>query len=110
VASIRQLTNGTQASLRRFLWSGNQLCEERDAAGAVTKRIRPGHANRRGAGAGSYFYTRIILARFASWTTTAGSIRAATPTIPMAAEQTNGDLDADFGFAGMFWSPEPRFR
>src|SRR5262249_10584746 len=40
--SIRQLTNGVQASLRRFLWCDGELCQERDASGAVlTKRFFP---------------------------------------------------------------------
>jgi len=108
VASIRQLTNGTQASLRRFLWSGNQLCEERDAAGAVTKRyFDQGMQIVGGAGAGSYFYTRDHLGSIRELTDTAGSIRARYSYDPYGRRtKLTGDLDADFGFAGMFWSPE----
>ena len=39
MVSIRQLTNGSEVSFRRFVWCGDEICEERDAAGAVTKRF-----------------------------------------------------------------------
>ncbi|MGO9204457.1 MAG: RHS repeat-associated core domain-containing protein [Limisphaerales bacterium] len=108
LASIRQLTNGTQASLRRFLWSGNQLCEERDASGAVTKRyFGQGVQIVSGASAGSYFYTRDHLGSIRELTDTAGSIRARYSYDPYGRRtKLTGDLEADFGFAGMFWSPE----
>ena len=41
MASIRKLVNGSEVSFRRFVWCDNQICEERDAAGAVTKRFFP---------------------------------------------------------------------
>jgi RHS repeat-associated protein len=108
LASIQQLTNGTQASLRRFLWSGSRLCEERDASGTVTKRyFDRGMQIVSGAGAGSYFYTRDHLGSIRELIDTAGSVRARYSYDPYGRRtKIAGDLDADFGFAGMFWSPE----
>ncbi len=108
LVAIQQLTNGTQASLRRFLWSGDQLCEERDASGVVTKRyFDQGMQIVGGADAGSYFYTRDHLGSIRELTDTAGSIRARYSYDPYGRRtKVTGDLDADFGFAGMFWSPE----
>jgi RHS repeat-associated protein len=108
LVAIQQLTNGTQASWRRFLWCGNQLCEERDASGAVTKRyFDRGMQIVGGTGAGSYFYTRDHLGSIRELTDTTGSIRARYSYDPYGRRtKLTGDLDADFGFAGMFWSPE----
>jgi YD repeat-containing protein len=41
MASIRKLAGGFQVSFRRFVWCANKLCEERDAAGGLTKRFLP---------------------------------------------------------------------
>jgi YD repeat-containing protein len=57
--AIRQHVNGVEVSRRRFVWCGGEICEERNAAGAVTKRFLPqGVKIESGAGAGTYFYTR----------------------------------------------------
>jgi YD repeat-containing protein len=59
LASLRRLTNGIEASFRRLVWRGAQICEERDASGAVTKRFfNQGVKVETGPAAGSYFYTR----------------------------------------------------
>ena len=56
---IRQLTNGTETSRRRLLWLGDGVREERDAAGAVTKRyFQQGVKIETGPNAGAYYYTR----------------------------------------------------
>src|ERR1043165_2540052 len=39
LASIRKLVNGSEVSLRHFVWCDEKICEERDASGAVTKRF-----------------------------------------------------------------------
>jgi RHS repeat-associated protein len=108
LASIRLLTNGTQASLRRFIWYGNHICEERDAAGTVTKRFfANGVRIESGSNAGSYYYTRDHLGSIREVTDSGGNVRARYAYDPYGRRvRLLGDIDADFGFAGMFWAAE----
>jgi RHS repeat-associated protein len=109
LASIRQLQNGSQVSLRRFVWSNNRISEERDMSGTnITKRFYPqGVALETGPTAGAYYYTRDHLGSVRELTDSAGNVRARYSYDPFGREtKVSGDLDADFGFAGMFWSPE----
>jgi RHS repeat-associated protein len=60
-----------------------------------------------GADAGRYFYTRDHLGSIRELIDTSGSVRARYSYDPYGRRtKLTGDLDADFGFAGMFWSPE----
>ena len=77
LTSIRLLTNGVEASLRQFVWCGRELCEERDAAGAVTKRyFRQGMKLEGGPMAGNYYYTRDHLGSIREVTDSSGNVRA----------------------------------
>jgi YD repeat-containing protein len=59
MTTIRQLTNGFEASFRRFIWCDSTICEERNASDTVTKRyFAQGMKVESGATAGNYFYTR----------------------------------------------------
>ena len=106
--SIRQLTNGSQASLRQFVWCGDKICEERNASGAVTKRyFKHGLSIVSGPTAGNYYYTRDHLGSIRELTDSNGTVRAEYDYDPFGRRtRLSGDMDADFGFAGMFWSPE----
>ena len=108
LASIRLLTNGVEASFRRFLWRGGLIREERDAAGVVTKRFfSQGMKVESGLQAGNYFYTRDHLGSIRELTDDSGSVRARYAYDPYGRRtKLSGDVDADFGFAGMFWSAE----
>jgi RHS repeat-associated protein len=109
VASIQQLQNAALISSRRFVWIGNQIAEERDASGSnVTKRFFPqGVQLATGTNAGSYYYTRDHLGSVRELTDSAGNARARYSYDPFGRmTKVTGDLDADFGFAGMLWSPE----
>jgi RHS repeat-associated protein len=109
VASIQQLQNGAQISSRRFVWIGKQIAEERDGSGSnVTKRFFPqGVLLTTGTNAGSYYYTRDHLGSVRELTDSAGNLRARYSYDPYGrTTKLTGDLDADFGFAGMLWSPE----
>ncbi|HYG22075.1 MAG TPA: RHS repeat-associated core domain-containing protein [Verrucomicrobiae bacterium] len=105
---IRKLVNGLQVSHRRFLWCGDRICEERDAAGSVTKRYFPhGMTIESGPNAGSFFYTRDHLGSVRELTDSAGNVRARYDYDPFGRQiKMGGDLESDFRFAGMFWSPE----
>ncbi len=108
VSSLRMLTNGSEASLRRFLWCDNDLCEERDSLGAVTKRFFPqGVRLETGPNAGNYFYTRDHLGSIREVTDSGGNVRARYAYDPFGRRtRLAGDLEADFGFTGLFWVNE----
>jgi RHS repeat-associated protein len=108
LASLRQLLNGSEVSRRCFLWSDNQLCEERDVASVVTKRFfHEGMKVETGPNAGSYYYTRDHLGSVHELTDASGVVRARYAYDPYGRQtRLSGDVEADFGFAGMFWCPE----
>ena len=108
LAGIRLLTNGVQASEREFVWSDNDIVEERDASGALTKRFfRQGVQIETGPGAGAYFYTRDHLGSIRDLIDGSGNIRAHYSYDPYGRRtKITGDVDADFGFTGLFWSSE----
>ena len=108
VVSIRKLTNGSEVSLRLLVWSDNELCEERNAAGEVTKRFFPqGMRLDTGPNSGDYFYTRDHLGSIHELTDSSGNVRARYVYDPFGRKtKLTGDIQADFGFAGMFWITE----
>jgi RHS repeat-associated protein len=108
LVGIRQLVNGTEVSRRQFVWWGRSMREERDPTGAVTKRFFPqGVKLETGPNAGRYFYTRDHLGSIRELTDAGGNVRARYAYDPFGRRmKVSGDLDADFGFAGMFWSAE----
>jgi RHS repeat-associated protein len=104
--SIRHLTNGVEVTFRRFVWCDGEICEERNAAGSVTKRFFPqGMKVETGPNAGNYFYTRDHLGSIRELTDSAGNVRVRYAYDPYGRRtKLSGDMEADFGFAGMFWS------
>ncbi len=106
--AIRELVNGSEVSHRRFVWCDAEICEERDAAGAVTKRFFPqGMKVESGPAAGNYFYPRDHLGSIRELTDSSGNVRARYAYDPWGRRtKLTGDVEADFGFAGMFWSAE----
>jgi RHS repeat-associated protein len=107
--SIRKLVNASEVSLRKFVWCGGHICEERDASGAnVTKRFLPqGVKLETGPHAGVYYYTRDHLGSIREVTDGAGVVRARYTYDPFGRRsKIVGDVDSDFGFAGMFYSSE----
>lgn len=108
MVSIRQLTNGIEASFRRFVWCDEEICEERNTAGAVTKRFfARGMKQETGPNAGNYFYTRDHLGSIREVIDADGDVRARYAYDPYGRRtRLTGDVDAEFGFAGTFRSPE----
>jgi RHS repeat-associated protein len=95
---------GNSTSVKKFVWCGNEICEERDANNTVTKRFFPeGEQRIGGVDAGDYYYTRDHL----------GSIREVTDST--GAVVSRFDYDAwgnqvvvsgslfDFGFTGHYF-------
>jgi RHS repeat-associated protein len=106
--AIRHLINGSEVSHRHFLWCGSEICEERDATGVVVKRFFPqGVKIETGPVTGTFYYTYDHLGSIRELTDSSGNVRARYAYDPYGRRtKVGGDLDADFGFAGMFWSPE----
>src|SRR6185503_5475129 len=105
---IRQLVNGSEVSFRRFVWRAGHVCEERDTAGAVTKLFFPqGVKVLSGPVTGDFFYTRDHLGSIRELTDGSGNVRARYAYDPYGRRiRLSGDMEADFGFADMFWSSE----
>lgn len=109
LAGIRQLTNSVQTSFRRFMWCDQKICQERDETGStVSKRFyEQGMKIETGPKAGSYFYTRDHLGSVRELVDGGGVVRARYSYDPYGrSAKLSGDLDSDFGFAGMFRSVE----
>jgi RHS repeat-associated protein len=108
LVGIRQLQSGVEVSHRFLLWIGGQISEEHDTNGTVTKRFfAQGVKLLTGTNAGSYLYTRDHLGSIRELTDSSGNVRARYSYDPFGRRtKVSGDLDADFGFAGMFWSSE----
>jgi RHS repeat-associated protein len=108
LVGIRQLVNGAEVSHRLFVWDGGRLAEERDTNGVVTKQFFPqGVRVVSGPNAGPFYYTRDHLGSIRELTDATGAVRARYAYDPFGGRtKVSGDMDADFGFAGMFWSAE----
>ncbi len=74
----------------------------------VTKRFfAQGVKLETGPKAGTYYYTRDHLGSIRELTDAGGNVRARYAYDPYGRRtKVSGDVDADFGFAGMFWSSE----
>jgi RHS repeat-associated protein len=107
-AGIRQLINGSEVSNRRLLWCESDICEERNAVGAVTERFfAQGTKVEAGATPGSFFYTRDHLGSIRELVDATGAIRARYSYDPFGRRtRVSGDLEADFGFGRMFVASE----
>lgn len=105
---IRQLVNGAEVSNRRFVWCDNKICEERTPAGIVSKRFfLQGMKVETGSAQGSYYYTCDHLGSIRELTDSGGTVMARYSYDPFGRRtRLVGDVDGDFGFAGMFWGTE----
>lgn len=103
---ITEKDGGNVISEKRFLWSGNELCEERDPSGAVvTKRLfREGEQRVGGSDAGIYFHTQDHLGSVKQLTDASGTVRASFDYTPWGQQsKLTGDLDCDIGFTGFYF-------
>jgi RHS repeat-associated protein len=108
LARIRQLVADSEVSERWFVWSDNDIAVERTPNGNVSKRFYvQGMRMETGAALGSYFYARDHLGSIRELTDDNGNVRARY-SYDLFGRRTrlSGDLETDFGFAGMFWSME----
>lgn len=96
---IVEKTSGSVTSTKKFVWVGNRMAEERDAAGTtVTRRF-----NDQGEqiGGTAYFYAKDHLGSIRELTDTTGAIRARYTYDPYGVRtKVSGDLDASLGYTG----------
>lgn len=95
--------NGAVVQDRRFVWCGLQICEERDATGAiVVKRFTAeGVQTLQGPNAGNFLYTKDHLGSIREMTDASGTIKARFVYDPWGRRsRTQGTLESDFGFTG----------
>ncbi|HKP97355.1 MAG TPA: RHS repeat-associated core domain-containing protein [Fibrobacteria bacterium] len=98
---IVEKNGATVTSDKRFLWVGNGIAEERDAAGStVTKRYYPNGVL---VGTTKYFYTLDHLGSIREMTDNAGAVVARYEYDPYGTRtRVAGTLNADFGFTGHY--------
>src|SRR5262249_35602392 len=108
---VRKLVGGSEVSNRRFIWCDSDICEERMPSGAVSKRFfSQGMKVESGPNAGAYVYTRDHLGSIREMTDGGGTIRARYAYDPFGRRtRLTGDLEADFGFTGLFWRLDAGF-
>ena len=99
---IREQASGTEATNKLYVWSSNQIQEERDQFGAVIKRFFPqGFTLETGTNSGSYFYTQDHLGSVREVVDAAGNLRARYAYLPYGVRsRIAGDLESDFAFTG----------
>jgi len=97
---VQETLNG--ALIKQWVWCGGaQPCEERDASNNVTKRF---YDQGEQIGAANYYYTTDHLGSVREMTDSTGAIRARFDYDPYGrVTKLSGDLDADFGFQGMYY-------
>ncbi len=97
---ITELNGSTIATERRFVWCGDQLCEERDAAGNVTRRFFDQGEQ---VGGTNYFYSFDHLGSVRELTDAAGAVRARYDYDPFGVRtKVSGDLEPSAGYTGHF--------
>ncbi len=100
-AQIQELNNGAVTSTRRFLWCGLERCEERDGYDNVTKRFFGQGEQIWGQ---SYYFLKDHLGSVWEMTDSTGAVRASYKyDLWGRRTKITGNLDADFGFTGLFY-------
>ncbi len=97
---VAEKLNGTV--IRRWLWDGTELIEERNAdGGGVNKRFFPQGEQIDGV---NYYFTRDHLGSIREMTDSGGVVRARYEYDPYGRRtKVAGDKDADFGFTGHYY-------
>lgn len=108
VKIVEKDNSGTVTSTKYFVWSGAQLCQERDSSpGSVTKQY---FAQGEVTGGVKYYYTRDHLGSIREVTSASGTVLARYDYDPYGARTKTGSFDCDFGFTGHYYhSPSGLF-
>ena len=97
---IEKNSGGSVTSEKRFVWDGSSIVEERDGSNTLAKRF---HAQGQMSGSTKLFYSTDHLGSVREMTDSTGAIGARYDYAPYGLRtRLSGDLDADFGFEGMY--------
>jgi RHS repeat-associated protein len=99
VRHIEQATTTTEA---RFLWCGEQLCQQRDSADAVTARYYAQGEQHLGAITQSLYYAQDHLGSVIATTDAAGNILGTAEYTAYGRTLSQSGTQADFGYAQMY--------
>jgi RHS repeat-associated protein len=99
VRHIEQATTTTEA---RFLWCGEQLCQQRDSADAVTARYYAQGEQHLGAITQSLYYAQDHLGSVIATTDSAGNILGSAEYTAYGRTLSQSGTQADFGYAQMY--------
>lgn len=101
IVKIVETSGGSVTSTKQFVWADDQLCEERDGAGNVTRRFF--HLGEQIAGV-NYYYTGDHLDSVREMTNSAGTIQAQYGYSPWGdtTKLAGTGPDSDMQFAGMY--------
>jgi len=98
---IVEMTNGVAASTNKYVWCGFDICEQRNSAGAVSKRYFNEGEQISGL---NYFFTKDHLGSIREMLDSGGTIQARYSYDPYGRRtKISGSLDADFGFTGQYY-------
>jgi RHS repeat-associated protein len=98
---ITEKTGATVNSIKRLLWIGNQIAEERDANNVITRTYFAAGEQR---GTQNYYYNRDHLGSIREMTNSTGAIQARYDYDPYGKRtKLSGMLDVDFGFTGHYY-------
>ncbi len=101
IVKIVETRGGTVTSTKQFVWAGDQLAEERDASGNVTKRFFDMGEQISGT---NYYYTRDHNDSVREMTDGSGAVQSSFTYDPFGRPTQIAGTGAvpDFGYAGMY--------
>jgi YD repeat-containing protein len=108
LAMITLSQSGTVTNRKLYVWSGNQIIQERNQTGTATKDYYSLGENRAGT---DYFYSKDHLGSIRELTNSSGSVQAQYSYDPYGqATQLQGTLVCDFQFTGVYYEPTSNFN
>lgn len=101
IVKIVETTGGTISSTKQFVWAGDQLCEERDSNGDVTRRF---FSNGEQIAGTNYYYTRDHLGSLREMTDGSGNVVAGFSYDPFGrrTKLQGTSPEPSFGYTGMY--------
>jgi RHS repeat-associated protein len=99
---VRHIEQATTTTETRYLWCGEQLCQQRDSADAVTARYYAQGEQHLGAITQSLYYAQDHLGSVIATTDSAGNTLGSAEYTAYGRTLTQSGTQADFGYAQMY--------
>jgi len=102
IVKLVETRAGVVTSTKQFVWAGDQLCEERDASGAVTRRFFDMGEQIAGT---NYYYTRDQIGSVREMTNGSGAVQSQYGYGPWGevSKLAGTGPDSDMQYAGMYF-------